>query len=767
MTIKKNVMNRSLILPLQLCCALPPMLMAQAAVATNSSAEPVEEVVVTASKRNQALKDFSGSVTIIKGDALNPNATISDIADQVPGLTVTNNGPRNPAAIIIRGLRTDQMGSNDFAGDGGTVATYVDNIPLQGFFVPPAIGLKDLQQVEVLRGPQGTLYGNASVGGLIRYVTAKPDLTENTVAINTAVSQTAESKDLNYDTDLVVNAPLIDNTLGVRLLLSKQNNAGFIDNESVSSVKKDSVNSDYYKTYIGKKDDTNSDQTNQARISVLWKPTDEFSLAGSYSYQKINADDRQASNEQVTHDKYTASNYYLQPMEGKLKLSSLDADYNFGWATLTASVSRYDYKSKSIGDQTDFLATVYGDYYTSYDQFSAFTFGDVGVVKNSGELRLVSPNGQPLRWLVGAFISSDDLDVTSADIVPGFEAFSGEKRPHDLDYLATQAETLHEQSVYTEVAYDLIPEWEVAVGARHFRYKDKLDACNLVFPASAEYQGGNYPLDCSGADDDQSGNLGKFSTKYKISQDQNIYFTVAEGFRRGGANFLPIEITHNRTYKPDTVVNYELGTHSDFLDGKLQLNASLFYMDWKKIQVTATAEDGYTFTANAGKARTKGIELETVAQFNQAWSARLSYAFTDAKLSESVTIFSNEYDIVEAHAGDRLTGAPKQQWNLGINYQQAIKTATLTAGINYAYASDINTALNEGFADYAHLSGYSTVNAQANVSLRNWRVGLFVNNAGNTYAVTGARTKTFYGEHGQFDYITRPRTVGLKLGYQF
>jgi len=743
--------HRSLRGSVHLCCALAPLVIAQAAVA--ASADSVEEIIVTASKRGQSLKDFSGSVSIVQGDSLNPLATLSDVDNLVPGLTVTNLGPRNSAALIIRGLRTDQMGSKDFAGDGGTVATYVDNIPLQGFFVPPTPLLKDLQQIEVLRGPQGTLYGNASVGGLIRYVTAKPDLTKSAVSLEATLSQTAQSDDLNYGSDLILNAPLVDNTLGVRLLLSKETHAGFIDN-------------DYLLT--GKKKDINSDEAKQARVSVLWKPVDEFSLSGSYSYQKIDADDRQAANDLVTGDKYSASSKYLQPLQGELQLSSLDADYDFGWATLTASLNRYDYNSKTTADQTDYLLTTYGEgYYAEYEDFSAYTRGDVDVIKNSGEVRLVSPNDNPLRWLVGVFVSKDDLDVTIADRVPGFAAVFDEKRPDDLDYLATQAETLREESIYTEVAYDLLPEWEVAIGARHFRFKDKLGICSLLFPASTEYEGTSYPLSCIDDKDSQTGNLGKFSTKYTFSKTQNIYFTIAEGFRRGGANLLPVEVTDNRSYDPDKVVNYELGTHSDFLDGKVQFSGSLFYMDWKDIQVSAYTEDGDNIIANAGTARTKGIELEGVAQLNDAWNLRLSYAYTDAALTESVVLVSNEYDEITARSGDRLPGSPKHQWNLGLNYQQMIKTATFSAGVNYAYSSDIATSLNSEFADYAQLDSYSMVNAQANVMWSNWRVGAFVNNLGNTYAITGKRTTTFYGDNGQFNYITRPRTVGLSVKYQF
>ncbi|MES2675709.1 MAG: TonB-dependent receptor [Pseudomonadota bacterium] len=711
----------------------------------------IEEVVVTASKRDQRLKDFSGSVSVVKMDSLKPLATLSDIANQVPGLSVINNGPRVATAITMRGLRMDNMSANDFGGDGATVASYVDNIPLQGFFVPPAFSFKDLQQIEMLRGPQGTLYGNSSIGGLIRYVTAKPDLSKTIVNINASVSQTAASYGSNYDTDLIVNAPLIDNTLGVRLMFGKENNAGFIDNDYLLD---------------GKKRDINSDETSQIRATVLWQPTDLFSLTSSYHYQKINADDRQAANKNFTQDNHTSSSRYLQPMQGELRLSSIDAVYDFDWAKLTASASRYDYTTQSMADQTDFLLTVYGEgYYAEYEDFSAFTRGDVDVIKNSGELRLVSAEDQSLRWILGAFLSTDDLDVSIVDYVPGFAAVFAEERPNDLDFIRTQAETLHEQSAYGELAYDIKPEWEVVLGARYSKYKDDLNVCSLLFPTSTEYVGSNYPLECLPSDDTQTKSLGKFSTKYKFSENQNIYFIAAEGFRRGGANFLPVEIDHNRSYKPDTVVNYEVGTHSDFLNSTLQLNGAVFYMDWKKIQVSTTIEEGDSVTANAGTARSKGFELGALAQLNQAWDLRIGYSYTDAALTETVMSINGGDE--NAYAGDRLPGAPQDEWNLGLDYQQAIDTATLTAGIDYYYASKITTALNKDYADYANLSGYSMVNAQANVIWRNWRAGVFVNNMGNTLAITGRRTTTNFGAQGQFDYVTRPRTVGLNVGYKF
>jgi|GEM_PF-655095 len=755
---------KSIIFPIQLCCAITPLLMAQAVVA-EESAENIDEIIVTASKRNQSLKDFSGSVSVIRGDSFNPGASISDMADQVPGLSVINNGPRAISAVTIRGLRMDAVTPNDLGGDGATVVTYIDNIPLQGFFVPPANTMKDLQQIEVLRGPQGTLYGNASVGGLIRYVTAKPDLSKTSVKIDTSWSQTKESENTNYSTDLIVNAPLVDNVLGVRLLLSKENNAGFIDAQSVYGLQQDTANSDYAINYIGEKADINSDQAKQLRGSILWQPADEFSLGASYSYQKINADDRQASNRAVTGSEYVSTSNFLQPMEGLLKLSSVDATYDFGWATLTASLNRYDYTTDTTADQTDFLLYNYGaGYYAEYEDFTAFTRSHVDVMKDSGELRLVSPNDQSLRWLVGAFVSKDDLDVITADRVPGFKNVFGEDRPDALDYIATQTEALHENSIYAEVAYDFLPNWEVAVGGRYFKYEDDLETCSLLFPTAEEYEGDNFPLACSDNDDDNTGSLNKFSTKYKFNDSQNIYLTISEGYRRGGANLLPIEITNNRSYKPDTVVNYEVGTHSDFFGGKFEFNGAVYVMDWEKIQVGAVV-DGYGAVVNAGTARAKGIELDTTTELNPHWNLKLGYSFVKAELSETVLGIAGGDE--NANSGDRLPGSPEQEWDLGLSYEGTFGANPLHAGITYYYASDMTTSINDTFVDYAHLDSYSRVNAHASVTLRNWQLGVFINNMTNTKAITAKRTATQYGELGQLDYILRPRTLGVTLSYEF
>ncbi|WP_235425597.1 TonB-dependent receptor [Cellvibrio mixtus] len=729
-------LRRSLKRPLAIACAFLPLLAVPAFAADTDN--KIEEIIVTASKRNQSLLDFSGAVSVITNFQNVKN--IGDIASQVPGFNIVDAGPRNPAGLVIRGLRIDEIGSNDLGGDGSAVASYVDNIPLQGFFVPPSFSVKDLQQVEVLRGPQGTLYGNASIGGLIRYVTAKPDLEKYSVRVNAEASQTKHSDDLNYDTDLVVNAPLVDDILGMRLLLGKTENAGFIDNEYLLT---------------GPAKDINDDETRQARINLLWQPTENLSLNTMYHYQEINVGDRQATNESFTGDKYSASSRYLQPMEGELQLAGIDAEYELEFATLTASVNHYDYAYHSRADQTDLYIALdpTNEYYNLYEDLSAYNASDVDVVKDSIELRLASADGQAIRWLVGGFYSRDDLDVYMGDYTPGFGEFLGAVLPGGLEYLSTQTETLDEYSLYGEVAYDFTPKWEVSLGGRHFRYDDTLNVCTIGYPTER-------PPSCRPGDDVSTGVLGKFSTRYKFTDTHSAYFTVAEGYRRGGANALPERIDFSREYDPDTAVNYEIGVRANWFEQRLKLNAALFVNDWRKIQVADTVEGRYPIWINAEDARSQGVELDFIAQINNAFSVQGIYSYTDAELTETV-------ESISAYDGNPLPGSPDRQWSLSLDYAEPFMGVDVDARVGINHIGEIYTALNPDFYNYQKLKSYNTVNARIGVTRSNWRLGAFINNIENTRGITGKRSDETYGDQGKFEYITHPRTIGLSVTYKY
>jgi iron complex outermembrane receptor protein len=417
-------------------------------------------------------------------------------------------------------------------------------------------------------------------------------------------------------------------------------------------------------------------------------------------------------------------------------------------------------------DQTDYfliLDEIYGEFYTLYDEFSGFSANNFAVEKDSFELRLVSSNDQRLRWLAGIFHTTDDLRGSSADYVPGFPEAVGLDRPDEMDYLGAQDQTLRETSIYGELAYDVTSAWEVSLGLRHFRLDDELEAC-LAFPIAEWLEGDELNLYCMNGKDDHRDNLARLSTRYEFSENQSIYFTVAEGFRRGGANSLPEDAEAPRGYAPDKVVNYELGGHSYWLDRQLRLSAAIFYIDWKDIHVYGVFDGRYSITTNAGRARSQGAELEALWHLSPNLSLRASYSLVDAELREDISAIDGENDVF---AGDRLPGSPRDQWHLALDYQRPLGSALLDASLSVAHIGNITTQPNDGFYDYDRLSSYTLANARLGVSWRNWQAGAFVNNITDERAVTSRRSDYWYGGQGQFETITRPRTLGIFVSYTY
>lgn len=745
----KNAQKTSWLIGLAASLSLPVHAQTDAA---QTDSPQIDEIQVTASKRPQTQDEFVGAISLVR-QPQGAQLRLADIAQQVPGFSVIQQGARNPSELVIRGMRLEGVGANDLGGDGSSVVSYLDNSPLQGYFIPPNINLKDMEQIEVLRGPQGTLFGHTSIGGLVRYSTAKPDLAKASGRVSTALSQTHASSGINHDTYLVVNQPLVSDELGARIVLGREQNQGFIDNDYLLD---------------GPRKDINDDDAQLARLSLAWQPSDALSFGLSHHYQKNHADDRQSTNKAFTGQDYAASSRYLQPMTNELNLTSLDASYDMGWASLSASASRYDYDYRSRADQTDYfyaLDELYyeNSFYSLYDELSAFTANDFRVEKDSLEVRMVSDSDQRLRWLTGIFYTTDDLQGQSADFLPGFPEAVDLDRPDELDYMGTQDQSLRETSMYAELAYDLTSAWELSLGLRHFRLKDELESC-FAYPIGYWIEGDDIPFDCVGGKDSHKDNLAKVSSRYQINDNHSLYVTVAEGFRRGGANALPQDAVAPRGYLPDQVVNYELGGHSYWLDRQLRLSAAIFYIDWKDIQVYGVADGRHAITLNAGRARSQGVELEALFQLSPALNLRASYSLTQAELRKDIAAIDGTHDVF---AGDRLPGSPRDQWHLALEYERALGNALLDASLSVARVGNITTHLNDGFYDYSRLPGYTLANARLGVSWRNWHTGAFVNNIGNTRAVTARRSDFWYGEQGQFETITRPRTLGVFVSYTY
>lgn len=710
-----------------------------------SSELSIEEIIVTSTKRSQSRDDFAGSVTVFDQQwlAQQQPLTLQALAGNTPGFNIIDTGSRNPSPLVIRGLRFAGVDANDLGGDGGSVARYIDDIPLESYYLPPDLQVLDLKQVEVLKGPQGTLYGSSSLSGVVRYETNKPDLEEYSTQLNASVSDTAHSDDTGHSVGLVSNLPIAAGKAAARLVLNQDEVAGFIDNDYLLS---------------GPENDINDERGKQARLSLRWKPVDALTLDGSYHYQDRFVGDRQASNEPFTGDPYGASSRYLQPADTKVEMASISARYEFEHVAATAIHSRYDYTTQRQADQTDFLLG-YGEFYSSYDNFSALTQSDFDVTKSSTDLRLASrDDSAPWQWLVGAFYSEDDIEGDIVDLTPGLDKFWGvEDEP--LDYYGEQTEHLTETAIYGESTYRFGSRWQVTLGGRYYEQDDDLQTCSM-FPLYDRLDGYEPALVCDADNESDDGFLWKASAQYHAQFGSRFYAVYSEGFRRGGSNALPVYIEQNRTYQPDYAEHYELGFLSGDLWQNATVNASLYTIDWQDIQQSATVEY-YPVTINAGAARSIGVELEGRFNLSDHWGLQWGAAYNDATLR---TPADDAFDLATpGQSDDRLPGSPRKQWNIGLDSEHQFDAFQVDTLISVMSLGEITTALNSNIANYERLPGFTLLNAHVGAQWGNWYWAVDATNLTDERAITGSRHESEYGPQGRFDIITRPRTLALSV----
>lgn len=724
----------------------------------------LEEVVVTATKRSASAQDVPINLSSTSGEDLRSQGIVdlSKFVRTIPGISRVDSGARNPSPMAIRGLSVDELSANDGGSYGGTVSTYIGDTPLL-----IDLKMKDLERIEVLRGPQGTLYGAGAMGGTIRYIVNKPDLQEFSATFNTAISTTKESSGLSSDTDFMVNMPLIEDKLALRVVGGHVDQKGYIDNDFIIA---------------GADDDIDNERTDFARAALMWAPTDTLDMTFSYYFQDQNAGGRQAVNPNFAGDKYSASTRYQEPLARELDLYTFEANWDLGFATLSSSTSYYEISELGNRDQTDLLTVAIWPGYLNYPEFSAFTEEqdeDEYVVQ---EIRLASNSEGDLEWILGAYYTNENIWSLSQEFTPGYPEFIGLNRPDDLEYYEEQWEDNEETAFFGELTYHITDAWQITAGARKFDLQQDTKTC-LAFPIYDNVAGTDIPVSCSVGGGENKDSFFKLNTSYDIDEDKMVYFTWAEGFRRGGANGVPVggqvDIPSSfLSYAPDTVTNWEIGAKTAWLDNRVRVNGSLFYIEWEGVQLgTTTPVGSIPVTVNGDDARSQGVELEVQAMATENLALTFSAAYTDAELAED-TVSTPE---VDGHKGDDLPGVPRTTFFLGMDYTWGLENGyDLIAHADASYKGSIESRLNSNQTnqldpslgdsvnqDNESLDSYTLANMSLTLQADQWNTRLFIDNVLDEYAYTGVRGARKYGDQGAFYYLTRPRTVGVAFSYDF
>ncbi|MES2495820.1 MAG: TonB-dependent receptor [Pseudomonadota bacterium] len=728
---------------------------------TTSSAEAnSDEIIVTALKRNTSLQETPISISAITGESI-ANSGVQSIADlnsSVPSLTFVDGGPSN-RRVVIRGIQA--------AGEP-TVGTYYDETPVTGAIgagndaggSTPELRLFDVERVEVLRGPQGTLYGSGSMGGTLRVIYQKPTFDAEGAA-DVSLSDTRYGG-LNYEGSAMVNVPIVDDKIAVRAVGFYRNANGYIDNTALN-IK----NINDQKSYGG-------------RFLARLKPSEALTIdAAAY----INRSRTDTNAWTLTSGKFNSDALTRQPVTDDLELYSLTANYELGSVILTGVVSYLHRDLDSVSDVSRFIrstrtaagcagrvgagqpcsTTQLTNYYALVDSQSTSALFPQQTMKSwTAELRLGSDGSGPFNWTVGGFYSDRDTSVanpqSNANPVTGAII-----EPQQIATVRFIDDSLRQIAAFGEFSYDITDRLNLTVGGRYFRYDKDISGQTTIGSILV----GAVVRPLSFVNSNEDGTAFKFNGSYKITDDVLFYAEAAQGFRPGGANQV-IGLAQELTpYKSDSLWNYEVGLKNTLFDRRLLLNIDIFQIDWSDMQITGRTPNGaFSFITNAGKARVRGAELEATVRLFDGFTITGNASYIDAKLRENQ---ANANVSAPGLKGDRIPYVPKFSAGIGAQYSWALSD-TLSG-----FARVDGNTVGGSYSDFRptgnftrKIDSYQLVNARLGVEGPDnaWGAYLFVTNLFDDTAITRAQSSAIAVGRTLVNSAT-PRTIGVNLRTKF
>ena len=692
------------------------------------------EIVVTAQKREERLLDVPQSVSVISGEALQEKHSqrLSDYLTKIPSANIVENQAGN-SRIVLRGINT--------GGTGATVATYIDETPIgsatglaNGAVLAFDLDPSDLERVEVLRGPQGTLYGANSLGGLVKYVTVAPSTGQFGANAEAGIESVSHGN-TGWWTRAAGNIPLSQEA-AVRVSGFYRRDPGYIDDPTLGN-------------------NVNDGDTYGGRLSLLFRPTEALRVRATVQLQNI----RSNGTNIVDLDPVT-----LEPSIGKLehvriveepndidyRVYNATIDYDFGPVTLVSSTSFGTLDQSQVVDGSG----IYGPPLT-------FVFGiPLGAAVDQGmeqdrftqEIRLASSTGTTVEWTVGGFYTHEKNRLSQN--LYGVDALTGDA-PAMLDglILVDLPSKYDEIAGFANASWHISQQFDVDAGAR-FSHNKQSNEQNTAGPLV----GGGSSFDGKSSDGVFTYSL---APSYKPNDNTRIYARVAKGYRPGGPNAVSPLAPEGvpRHFGPDTTTNYELGFKAQTGDRLLTAEVTAFLIDWKDIQLLVQVE-GLGVNTNGPSARSKGVEFNFTLNPVRGLSLYANGSYVDAYLTKDAPALAGGLK------GDPLPYNPKWQSTIGADFEQPL-SATLTgrAGLSWHYAGSRRTDF-DAVNGQRKLGGFSQVDAHAGLEFGRFRLDAFARNITDSRGIVNIG---FFGSPtGDLAAsVIRPRSFGLVLGARY
>ena len=738
------------------------------------------EITVTAEKYNSTIQNTPISISALSGTQLTAAgiATIEDVARDIPGLSIRSAGP-GLTELEARGLASN-------GGAAPTVGFYLDEVPL----TPPALSqsgkvvidpnLYDVDRVEVLRGPQGTLYGSGSMGGTVKIVTNQPKLDTLEGSFQGTLSDTQGGSG-NGGGNFALNIPLGD-TLALRVVGTDTYRSGWIDRVVVSPFPQDNGATRGNVLAAPVQDvipNVNTENLYGARASILFEPSSVFHVTATALYQRLvlggydNFDSPPGAQDLAHYEAFNIP----EPVKDTVHIYSITAVGDLGFADLTSATSYYDRLESQTQDASESASIA-----NSILPYANIPFSETDPSNQfTEELRLSSHGNDRLHWVGGAFYSK--LYSVWNEYGQN-EVFAQPGNATGILFETDNRYKIEQTALFADGSFKFTDRWKLEAGVRWYRYQSSqleqewgYDTASPGPPPSQRTAGSN------------SGFNPRVDLSYSPNADLTTYISASRGFRPGGANIItptpftaPLFCTAGAgpSFGPDSVWDYEVGEKAKLFDNWLTVNGDFYYITWKGIQQTLLLACGYEYEANAGNARSFGPEIEINAKLSDNWQISLNGTYTDARVTQpnaafltflttsAPTVGGGQFCKTTAGCTAPVLNVPKDAGSIALLYSTPItQNYQLNGRLSATYTG---SSFDEAYDFGIPLPSYTIVAARLGLAGGDkWSVSLFVDNLTNKEALITANNTSFqYNIQSLVRYTTnQPRTFGTQINYHF